>query len=93
MLNMDTLIKSTFIYYATASSISTICIVLMLSLINWPLVASAVLGVTLFIHSIMLSRSIREIYQNAKRKGLAEESAEFIRNYFNPVADKRKSEA
>jgi len=93
MLNMDTSPKSTFIYYATVSSISMICIVLMLSLINWPLAASAVLGIALFIHSLMLSRSIRETYLNAKNKGLADEPIEFIRGYFSPVADKRKSEA
>jgi ABC-type transport system involved in cytochrome bd biosynthesis fused ATPase/permease subunit len=93
MLNMDTFTNSTFIYYTTASSISMICIVLMLSFINWPFAASAVLGVTLFIHALMLSRSIRETYLKAKKRGLTDESAEYLRNYFSAVADKRKSEA
>lgn len=65
--------KYNLIYYITIAATSLVLIVALLSLLNWPVVAQIALGTALFLHSLILSRTAKDLFLGALEKGLVHE--------------------
>lgn len=62
--------KYIFLFYFTVSLISAGLILLLLNILQWPVSAEVIIGITLFVHSIILSRSAKDLFMTALEKGL-----------------------
>ncbi|REL24752.1 hypothetical protein DYD21_16425 [Rhodohalobacter sp. SW132] len=60
-------------YYGTVSVVSLVLITLLISLLNWPLPAGLALGSALFLHSLILSRSLKDLFLGALEKGMIDD--------------------
>lgn len=89
---MEPSAKSGIIYYGSVSLISAVSIYWIMSWLNWPVAASVSLGVVLFVHTLFLSKSVKELFEQAKEAGFTEQPAQYLRSYYNVTSDNRKSE-
>ncbi|CAN5184009.1 hypothetical protein BH23BAC3_BH23BAC3_08160 [soil metagenome] len=71
--------KYTLLYYITTAATTLVLIVALLSLLKWPVVAELALGTALFIHSLILSRTAKDLFLGALEKGLVHEMLYSIR--------------
>ena len=62
--------KYTLIFYATVSLASAGLIFVVLHILQWPLVSELITGTALFVHSIILARSAKDLFSAAHEKGL-----------------------
>ena len=65
--------KYLLLYYTMMSLISAGLILLLVNVLQWPVSSEIIIGVTLFIHSIILSRSAKDLFVVAHEKGLLSE--------------------
>jgi|AntRauTorcE11898_2_1112593.scaffolds.fasta_scaffold22190_1 uncharacterized membrane protein YjjP (DUF1212 family) len=65
--------KYTLLYYFTASLISAGIILLILQGITWPVGSEIIISIVLYIHSLLLTRSAKDLFINARQKGLISE--------------------
>jgi|GEM_PF-1217574 len=70
---MKNLTKHISIYYITMGTLSIALIALLMSLLNWPVVAEIALGTALFIHALVLSKTAKDLFISAHEKGLVSE--------------------
>lgn len=70
---MNSSTKYKLLYYGTVSVLSASMILLLLSWLSWPATAAIAFGITLFIHSLILSRSAKDLFLAALEKGIIEE--------------------
>jgi len=61
------------LYYSVIAVVSFILITFLVSLLNWPLLAEIALGCALWIHALILSRSIKDLFLSALEKGMLDE--------------------
>jgi len=62
--------KYTLLFYATVSLASAGLIFVVLHILQWPLVSELITGTALFVHSIILARSAKDLFSAAHEKGL-----------------------
>lgn len=62
--------KLSFFYYTSTAVVSGSIILLFLHLIQWPVLAEVILGTTLFIHGLILARTIKDLAITAHQKGI-----------------------
>jgi|AntRauTorcE11897_2_1112592.scaffolds.fasta_scaffold88927_1 uncharacterized membrane protein YjjP (DUF1212 family) len=62
--------KYTLLYYLTASLMFAGIILLILKGITWPVGSEIIIGIVLYIHSLILTRSTKDLFLNAKENGL-----------------------
>lgn len=74
--------QSAILYYSAVSVLSLIFILMFLSWLSWPFLASAVLGGALFIHLVNLSRHAKIYMEKSKESSESDEAADGIRNAF-----------
>src|SRR6056297_1832056 len=62
--------KYTLLYYTTVSLVSAGLIFVLLYILQWPLASELITGTALFVHSIILARSAKDLFAAAHEKGL-----------------------
>lgn len=70
---MKRISKPSLLYYCISSIISAGIIFLLIQGFNWPVGAEIIIAITLFIHSLVLARSAKDIFLAAQEKGLLTE--------------------
>lgn len=70
---MKSIPKHILLFYSTVGFLSAVLVLLLLHGLNWPVVSEAIIGVTLFVHSIILARSGKDLFMKAYDKGLVSE--------------------
>lgn len=72
--------KLSLLYYVAVGVLSGSVILLFLHLIQWPVIAESALGITLFIHSLVLARTAKDLTISAYEKGLISELFNQLKN-------------
>jgi len=70
---MNNVSKYSMLYYLSTAATSLIVIIALLSLLNWPILAEVAFGSALFLHSLILSKTAKDLFINALDKGLVHE--------------------
>jgi|AntRauTorckE6833_2_1112554.scaffolds.fasta_scaffold48434_1 uncharacterized membrane protein len=83
--------KASIIYYGIVILSSLTIIYLLLNWLNWPIVASAGLGLALFLHSIIAARYFKDLSLKAIQNGITDEIAEQLKMVFT-ITNSGKSE-
>ncbi len=84
--------KITFIYFSLTSVMSGGLILLLLNILNWPVIASVAFGSALYIHSIFLSRQLKDLFLKAYEKGLVGDLIFYLKGNFELPDNKSESE-
>ncbi|WP_340103572.1 hypothetical protein [Rhodohalobacter sp. 8-1] len=66
-------LKYTLLYYFSVSIMSASIILLILRGLQWPLSSEIIIGTTLYIHSLILARTSKDLFITAHQKGLISE--------------------
>lgn len=72
---MNSSSKYKLLYYIASAVTALPVIIAILSILSWPLIAEISLGVALFLHSLILAKSAKEIFRYARENGLLQEWA------------------
>lgn len=89
---MKSISKINFIYFSLTSVISGGMILLLLNMLNWPVLASVVFGSALYIHSLYLSRQLKDLFFKAYEKGLVGDLIFYLKRNFELPDNKSESE-
>jgi cell division protein FtsW (lipid II flippase) len=65
--------KHILLFYSMVGFFSAILILLLVHGINWPIISEAIIGIALFVHSLILARSGKDLFMKAYEKGLVSE--------------------
>ena len=70
---MKSISKYLLLYYTIMSLTSAGLILLVVNTLHWPVLSEIIIGITLFVHSIILSISVKNLFMAAYEKGLVSE--------------------
>lgn len=70
---MNNVSRFSLLYYLTAAATSLVLIIALLSLLNWPVVAEVTFGTALFLHALIISKTVKDLFLAALDKGLVQE--------------------
>jgi TRAP-type uncharacterized transport system fused permease subunit len=90
---MDKINRTALSYYSTVSVISIPVIAALIMWLSWPVTASAVFGIVLYIHILALSKLCRDLYEKAESKGLTTAVSKQIKSLFIIQNTNQESEA
>lgn len=83
--------KASIIYYSVVTLTSLTIIYLLLNWLNWPILASAGLGLALCLHSIIAARYFKDLSLKAIQNGITDEISEQFKMVFT-ITNNSKSE-
>lgn len=84
--------KLSFLYYASTAVVSASIILLLFHIIQWPVLAEAIFGTTLFFHSLFLARTVKDLTLAAHRKGILSDLYYQLKNGYEMSESKPESE-
>jgi uncharacterized membrane protein YjjP (DUF1212 family) len=90
---MKTTFKYSFFYYLTACLLTSGVILLILQGMKWPVSAEIIIGVALFLHGLLLARSVKDLFVKAQQNGLIEELFLQLQHGFEMSKSKSESDA
>ena len=85
--------KFSLLFYGAVATASIVLILLIFNGLDWPVSAEIILGTTLFVHSIALARSAKEMFIAAYNKGLIHELVYRLQHGYDISESKSETEA
>lgn len=84
--------KYSLLYYSTAATLSAGVIMLLIHSVQWPASAEIILGITLFLHSLILARTAKDLFLSAYQNGLISEWFLRLQHGYDMSESKSESE-
>lgn len=91
-LLMETLTRSNTAFYGVTSAVAALMIVVVMGWLNWPLLASLILGAALFTHALILSKYVKDLYLRARDKNITPDISRQLKSLFVSSVGKQESE-